>query len=154
MKNTLEKHKIDSEYLDIEITESILLDETNYTIEFLYSLRELGVKIALDDFGTGFSSLNYLTYIPVNYVTLDKSLCDKFLELENIKVMNSIISLVHSLNLTITAEGIEDQSQYERLKESGCDYIQGYYFSKPLEANKADEIYNKNFFISDSNRNA
>lgn len=149
LKSTLEEYKVDAEYLDIEITESILLNETNYTIEFLYSLRELGVTIALDDFGTGFSSLNYLTYIPVNYVKLDKSLCDKFLELENIKVMNSIISLVHSLNLTITAEGIEDQNQYERLREGGCDFIQGYYFSKPLEADEADEIYNKNFIIPD-----
>jgi diguanylate cyclase (GGDEF)-like protein len=144
LHNTLEEYDIDPKYLDIEITESILLDETTYTIEFLYSLREQGVSIALDDFGTGFSSLNYLTYIPVDHVKLDKSCSDKFLELDNIKVMNSIISLVHSLDLVITAEGIEEKSQYERLKESGCDYIQGYYFSKPLEAEQADIIYNKN----------
>ena len=144
LQDTLETYKVDPKYLEIEITESILMDETNYTIEFLYKLKELGVSIALDDFGTGYSSIHYLTYIPVDHVKLDKSLCDKFLELENIKVMHSIISLAHSLNLKITAEGIEEQKQYERLKNSGCDYIQGYYFSKPLEVEKADEIYNKN----------
>ncbi len=144
LQNSLKEYEVAPDNLEIEITESILMDETNYTIEFLSKLREIGISIALDDFGTGYSSLNYLTYIPVDHVKLDKSLCDKFLELDNIKVISSIISLAHSLNLKITAEGIEEQWQYERLKETECDYIQGYFFSKPLLPDKADEIYNKN----------
>jgi diguanylate cyclase (GGDEF)-like protein len=144
LDQTLKQNELDPKYLEIEITESILVDETDYTIEFLYALRKLGVKIAMDDFGTGYSSINYLTYIPVDHVKLDKSLSDKFLQFENIKVMNSIISLAHSLDLEITAEGIEDCKQYERLKEVECDYIQGYYFSKPLEVEQAQAIYNKN----------
>ena len=144
LQETLEHYKVDPNLLEIEITETILFDESNQTINFLHQLKDVGVKIALDDFGTGYSSLNYLTYIPVDHVKLDKSLSDKFLELGNLKVMNSIISLVHSLNLKITAEGIEDRHQFEQLKLSGCDYIQGYYFSRPLEVEHAEEIYNTN----------
>ncbi|WP_174270145.1 ABC transporter substrate binding protein [Desulfitobacterium dehalogenans] len=143
--NTLEEYELDPQYLEIEITESILLEETELTLELLERIKELGIKIALDDFGTGFSSLNYLTYIPVNKVKLDKSLCDKFLSPDNIKVIESIISLAHSLNLVITAEGIEEQWQYEQLKASGCNTIQGYLFSKPLIAEEAEKIYEKNF---------
>lgn len=143
LQDTLEEFGVDPDYLEIEITESILMDDTSYTTDFLYKLREIGINIAMDDFGTGYSSLIYLTYIPVDHVKLDKSLSDKFLQLDNISVMNSIISLAHSLNLKITAEGIEEQLQYERLKEAGCDYIQGYYFSKPLSIEDAENIYNK-----------
>lgn len=148
LKSTLEKYSVDAKYLIIEITESVMLDENNNTIEFLHELRKLGLSIVLDDFGTGYSSINYLTYIPVDHIKLDKSLSDKFLSLNNIGVINSIISLAHSFNLTITAEGVEDRLQYEKLKEGGCDFIQGYYFSKPLEVDQADEIYNKNLILS------
>lgn len=147
LHNTLIQYEVDPSLLEIEITESILLAESNKTIEFLYQLRELGLNIALDDFGTGYSSINYLTYIPVSHVKLDKSLSDKFLLLNDIRVMNSIISLAHSLNLKITAEGIEKREQYELLRESDCDYIQGYYFSKPLEVDQASEIYNNNLLV-------
>lgn len=142
---TLDEYDLDPHYLEIEITESILLEETDLTLEFLERVKELGINIALDDFGTGYSSINYLTYIPVDKVKLDKSLCDKFLSADNIKVIDSIISLAHSLNLVITAEGIEEQWQYDQLKESGCNYIQGYLFSKPLVAEEAEKIYSMNF---------
>jgi diguanylate cyclase (GGDEF) domain len=143
LKTTLEEYHVEAKYLMIEITESVLLDESSETINFLYKLRDLGLSIVMDDFGTGYSSINYLTYIPVDHIKLDKSLSDNFLKLNNTRVINSIISLAHSLNLTITAEGIEERNQYEQLKEGGCDFIQGYYFSKPLEIEKANEIYDK-----------
>ena len=127
-----------------EITESILLENDVQTIEFLQELKRYGFKIALDDFGTGYSSLNYLTYIPVNKIKLDKSINDRFLEYESIKVIESLIALAHSLNLKITAEGIEDWSKFVKLKQSDCDYIQGYLFSKPLKADEVEKIYNKN----------
>ncbi len=147
LESTLKNYQVDPSQLEIEITESILLDENNNSIDFLYRLRELGLSIALDDFGKGYSSINYLTYIPVNHVKLDKSLSDKFLQYDDLRVLNSIILLVHSLNLKITAEGIENRTQYERLKKCGCDYIQGYYFSKPLTVEQTDEIYHNNFLI-------
>lgn len=149
LKDTLKEFNLEPEYIEIEITESVLVEETNITLELLKQIKDLGIKIALDDFGTGFSSINYLTFIPVDKVKLDKSLCDKFLSPDNIKVMESIISLVQSLNLDITAEGVEEEWQYEQLRESGCNSIQGYYFSKPLPAAEAERIYNKNFLQMD-----
>ncbi len=145
LEAALEKHQIDPKYLEIEITESILMENTENTTEFLTRLKNIGIRIAMDDFGTGYSSLNYLTFIPVDKIKLDKSLCEKFLGMESSKVMNSIISLVHSLELVITAEGVEDLEQFKRLKNGGCDYIQGYLFSKPLQEEEVEEVYNRNF---------
>ncbi|MCB2289372.1 EAL domain-containing protein [Clostridium sp. CS001] len=145
LTDTLREFHIDAKYINIEITESIFLEKKEETIKFLNELRALGIKIALDDFGTGYSSLSYLTFLPVDKIKLDKSLNDKFLELENIKVMDSLISLAHSLNLEVVAEGIEDVQHFNRLKVAGCNYIQGYLFSKPLEVDDAEKIYNDNF---------
>jgi EAL domain-containing protein (putative c-di-GMP-specific phosphodiesterase class I) len=102
----------------------------------------MGIKVAIDDFGTGYSSLNYLISLPVDIVKLDRSINLNFLEINNIKVMDSLISLVHSLGLTIIAEGIETREQVRRLKKAGCDKVQGYYFSKPLEVGKVSEVHN------------
>lgn len=145
LQEILREKQIDPQYLEIEITESILLEGTEKMITMLNQLKKLGVKIALDDFGTGYSSFSYLTFIPVNKIKLDKSLNDKFLEKETIKVMYSLISLAHSLNLEVTAEGIEHLEQYKRLKVGGCDYIQGYLFSKPLIVEEIEKIYDYNF---------
>ncbi|WBW96733.1 EAL domain-containing protein [Oceanirhabdus sp. W0125-5] len=148
LKNALKEKAVDAKYIEIEITESIFLDKKEETIVFLNELKDLGIKIALDDFGTGYSSLSYLTFLPVDKIKLDKSLCDKFLEIENISVMDNIISLAHSLNLEVLAEGVEDIEQYKRLKVAECNYIQGYLFSKPLEALEAEKIYEDNFLES------
>lgn len=145
LENTLKEADVEAKYIDIEITEGIFCEEREENTTFINRLKSLGVKIALDDFGTGYSSLSYLTFLPVNKIKLDKYLNDKFLKLENIKVMNSLISLAKSLNLEVLAEGIEDVVQYKRLKAAGCNYIQGYLFSKPLEIEEAEEIYNDNF---------
>lgn len=144
LKETLEENQVDPKYLEIEITESILLERTQATMEFLSRLKAIGISIALDDFGTGYSSLSYLTYIPVDKIKLDKSLSDKFLERENLKVIDSLIILAHSLNLKVTAEGVERPEQYRRLKSRNCNYIQGYLFSKPLQAQEVEKIYNDN----------
>jgi EAL domain-containing protein (putative c-di-GMP-specific phosphodiesterase class I) len=109
----------------------------------LANLKALGINLALDDFGSGFSSINYLTFIPVYKIKLDKSLCDRFLEKENEDVIINLISLVHSLGLVITAEGIEKMEQYLSLKNSGCDYIQGYLFSRPIKMEEVEDIYRK-----------
>lgn len=140
----LKAYNISPEYIEIEITESIFLENDIQTMEFLQGLKASGLRITLDDFGTGYSSLSYLTYLPVNKIKLDKSINDKFLLSDNIGVMDSIISLAHSLKLKITAEGIEEYDKYLQLRESGCDYIQGYLFSKPLKADEIENIYNLN----------
>lgn len=143
-KNTLKEMDVEAKYIDIEITESVFLEKKEETLEFINELKSLGVKISLDDFGTGYSSLSYLTFLPVDKIKLDKSLNDKFLELENVKVTDSLVSLAHSLKLEVVAEGIEQTAQYKCLKVAGCNYIQGYLFSKPLEVEQAEKIYNDN----------
>lgn len=130
----LEDKKIAAENICIEITESIFLENQKATIEFLNQLRAKGIKIAVDDFGTGYSSLSYLTFLPIDTLKLDRQLCLKFLEFENVKVMDSLIALAHSLKFKVIAEGIEEVDQVKRLIVGRCDAIQGYYYSKPLEA--------------------
>lgn len=144
LQHCLDIYNVNSKYLEIEITESILLEKSEDTLSFLESIKGMGLRIALDDFGTGYSSLNYLTYLPVDKIKLDKSLCEKFLGLGDLKVMDELIGLVHSLKLEITAEGIEEYEQYEKLLIGECDYIQGYLFGKPMDVNEINEIYNCN----------
>lgn len=132
---------IDPQYIEIEVTESIFLENKQATMVFLRRLKEMGIGIAIDDFGTGYSSLNYLTFLPVDKIKLDRSLNIKFLEMENTKVMNSLISLVHSLGLTVIAEGIETLDQVERLRDAECDYIQGYFYSRPLPPGQIADIH-------------
>ena len=144
LKHLLREYDISPKYIEIEITESFFLENDSQTMEFLMELKESGLKIALDDFGTGYSSLNYLTFIPVDKIKLDKSINDKFLQSDHIDVMNNIIALAHSLKLKLTAEGIEDFDKYIQLKDGGCDYIQGYLFSKPLKGEEIEDIYNMN----------
>ncbi|KRQ87593.1 Cyclic di-GMP phosphodiesterase Gmr [Caloramator mitchellensis] len=138
IQDTLDEYNIEPRLLEIEITESIMVENKEEILKILQKLKEIGLTIALDDFGTGYSSLNYLTYIPVDKIKLDKSLSDKFLELDNLSVMSSIIMLAHSLNLKVTAEGIETESQYQKLKNIGCDFVQGYFFSMPLPHEEAE----------------
>jgi len=141
----LKKYNIDGSLIHLEITESVFFANKDKAVDILKQLRAQGVKISIDDFGTGFSSLSYLSYLPVDCIKLDKSLCEKFLDLSNIQVMDSLIQLSHSLNLTVVAEGIEDLEQVKRLVVGKCDLVQGYYFSKPLEFNQAFELINKNY---------
>jgi diguanylate cyclase (GGDEF)-like protein len=141
LETLLEEYKVRPEAIEIEITENIFMENQQLTKTFLGQLKELGIRISIDDFGTGYSSLHYLTFLPVDIVKLDRSLNLKFLELENIKVMDSLISLVHSLGLIVIAEGIEQLEQVQRLCSVDCDYVQGYYFSKPLEADKIPMVH-------------
>jgi EAL domain-containing protein (putative c-di-GMP-specific phosphodiesterase class I) len=139
----LKKYEIDPKLIVIEITESIFLENKETTIAFLNELRSSGIKIAVDDFGTGYSSLSYLTFLPIDTIKLDRTLNIKFLELENISVMDSLISLAHSLNLKVVAEGIEEKEQVKRLIVGKCDVIQGYFFSGPLDAEDVAANYNR-----------
>jgi EAL domain-containing protein (putative c-di-GMP-specific phosphodiesterase class I) len=144
LKQLLFEANLDPALIEVEITESILLENNEETFLFLNELKKSGFRIALDDFGTGYASFNYLTYIPVDKVKLDKSINDKFLKHENSDVIESLITLVHSLKLEITAEGIESWDKFEKLRFSKCDYIQGYLFSRPVEADEIEKIYEAN----------
>lgn len=141
----LKKYNVNPKYLEIEITESLLINQKEKALYYLRKLSDLGIKLALDDFGTGYSSLSYLTYISFAKVKLDKVLIEKFLEYENSKTINSLISLFHSLHLPVVAEGVETKEQFNKLKTVDCNYIQGYLFSKAVSFGEIEELLEKNF---------
>lgn len=116
-----------------ELTESMMMENIETHIEVLNSIKALGIKISIDDFGTGYSSLSYLKRFPIDELKIDKSFVDDLETGENDRnIVFSIITLGHNLGLEIVAEGVETKGQLQFLENNGCDYIQGYYFSKPL----------------------
>ena len=131
----------------MEITESIFLENRRQTLEFLEGLRGEGIRIAVDDFGTGYSSLSYLTFLPLDILKLDSALCQRFLEMDSPEAMGSLIKLAQSLHLRVIAEGIEEKAQVQKLKDAGCDAIQGFYFAKPLPPAEAREKIVVKFLI-------
>lgn len=145
LHKTLREYNIEPSLLEIEVTENVLVENKRETIEKIENLKKMGIKIALDDFGTGYSSLNYLTFIPIDKIKLDKSLKDKFIKLEKIQIIDSLISIAHGLNIKVVAEGVEEIEEYKRLKKSRSDYLQGYLFSKPITKEEVEKIFDKNY---------
>lgn len=121
------------EYLELEITESVLIESFAAVIEVLHEIRKMGIKIALDDFGTGYSSLSYLKKLPINTLKIDKLFVEDITEdSQEESITGAIISLVHRLGLDVIAEGVETEEQMRSLLASQCDYFQGYLLGKPL----------------------
>ena len=144
VKEVLDETQFPVNQLELEITESVLLEFSQNNIEILKKLRSLGVSIALDDFGTGYSSLNYLTVLPIDILKIDKSFLGRALESETEhQVIRSITELAHGLNLKVVSEGVETAEQKQILKEMGCDYIQGYYFAKPGDSKSVEKWFEK-----------
>lgn len=124
--------------INIEITESFLIESIELMAEKLSQLRDAGFLLSLDDFGKGYSSLSYLKELPVHFVKIDKVFIDDLISQDKTRLLTkSIITLSHSLGLKVVAEGVEDAEQYEHLKALHCDIIQGYYFSKPTSEETA-----------------
>ncbi|MFY0521555.1 EAL domain-containing protein [Lysinibacillus sp. UGB7] len=137
----LNETKMKPEHLEIEITESILVESFESSICILRKLENLGVKIAQDDFGTGYSSLNYLKLLPIHTLKIDKSLIQNMTSATAEKtIIESIIHLAHKLGHDVVAEGVETKEQYILLKEWNCDFVQGYYFSRPVSEDKLVEL--------------
>ena len=127
--------------LELEITESMVMENPQRTIETMLRLRDIGIKLALDDFGTGYSSLSYLKQFPINCVKLDRSYV-KDIETDpyDVAICAATISLAFNLGLDVVAEGVETEKQYKYLKRLGCSKEQGYYFCKPLPADEVAEF--------------
>ncbi|HZF70348.1 putative bifunctional diguanylate cyclase/phosphodiesterase [Sulfuricurvum sp.] len=134
IENAIQTNQIDPSQLAIEITESVMMEYLDVTLEVLKKMKGLGIHICMDDFGTGYSSLSYLRQFPINSLKIDKSFVDDISENENNDhiLLNTIIAMGQTLNLNVIAEGVEEKYQMEYLKERGCGYYQGYYFSKPV----------------------
>ena len=146
VRKVLNETGLDARRLELEITEGVLLQNTDAVVETLTRLDQMGVSIAMDDFGTGYSSLSYLTRFPVRKIKIDRSFIDTLgTSPQTSAIVSSIVGLGQSLNVTITAEGVETEGQAAMLKEWGCDQVQGFYYGKPStdiseeEARKAIE---------------
>lgn len=138
---TIEEYDIAPELVELEITEGILMDYQTETINKLKKLKEYGVQLAIDDFGTQYSSLSYLKNYPFDILKIDRMF---IMDIENdIKartIIHLIIQLAHRLGMKVTAEGVETENQLAFLKENSCDYLQGFYFSRPVELWKITEM--------------
>ncbi|MFP7296861.1 putative bifunctional diguanylate cyclase/phosphodiesterase [Neobacillus niacini] len=145
IKTILEEYHFIAQHLEIEITESVAIDNFEDTISKLNQIRKTGVKVALDDFGTGYSSLNYLRQFPIDALKIDRTFINEVMfNSQTAAIVKSIISIAHSLNLPVIAEGVETEEQFNFLYDLHCDFIQGYLISPPVPLTKIEEILKKN----------
>ena len=125
---------MDGERLEVEVTESLMMQEPELTVLALIGLKRLGVHVAVDDFGVGYSSLGYLKHLPVDVLKIDKSFVDGVaVPGADAAIVEAIIHMAHSLGMSVVAEGVEDVAQRDFLREHGCDLLQGYLYSRPLD---------------------
>jgi EAL domain-containing protein (putative c-di-GMP-specific phosphodiesterase class I) len=137
----LAETKLDPQYLEIELTESMVMADVERAIEILRKLNELGVQISIDDFGTGYSSLSYLKRFPIDVLKVDQSFVrDITVNPDDAAIVASIISLAHSLRLQVVAEGVETAEQLDYLQGNDCDVMQGYHFSRPLPIEQFEQM--------------
>ncbi|TDO93932.1 diguanylate cyclase (GGDEF)-like protein [Halanaerobium saccharolyticum] len=136
----LKKHQLDSEYLELEITERTVIKDIEYTIEILNSLKKLGVRISIDDFGTGYSSLEYLNRFALDKLKIDKSFVHNR---SNLNIVKTIIMMGRNLDLEVVAEGVETKAELEFLIKNSCNYYQGYYFSRAKKSVDVEKYFSK-----------
>ncbi len=146
VENALENSGLKHDHLELEITESLLLLDSDHHISILNTLNDKGVSLALDDFGTGFSSLSYLRRFPLQVLKIDRSFINDLNENGSSKVLvEAIIAMAKSLKLDIVAEGVEDEKQLEFLRQQGVSIVQGYFFSPPVPAKKFRTLLQEGF---------
>lgn len=140
-KTFIKKYNVPSKYIEVEITESMLMKTCDENIEQLNKIKSLGISVALDDFGTGYSSFNYLTKLPIDVLKIDRSfVIDLLNDKKSRCIVEAIIELSHELGINVVAEGVEEEKQVEYLKGILCDVVQGYYYSKPDEFNNVKKL--------------
>lgn len=144
IKDILKSTELPAKYLEVEITEGILMEDVEQAIEILSELKEIGVTIAIDDFGTGYSSLNYLRQFQIDKLKIDRSFIMGIPDSDNGSIANIIIELAKSFNLKVIAEGAETLEHINFLRDRNCDEIQGYYFSKPVAIDMCNKMLLEN----------
>lgn len=144
VKNTISRHGLNPGKIELELTESLLMDDIHGHMKLLSQLKEFGVKLSIDDFGTGYSSLSYLKRMSIDKLKVDRSFVQEIApDNSDAALLKGIIGLAHSLQLDIVAEGIETQQQLDLLQQFGSDELQGYFFSKPLPADECSPWINQ-----------
>jgi len=135
---------LEPRYLDLEITESLVMKDVTGSIATMHALKGIGIKLSIDDFGTGYSSLSYLKQFPIDQLKIDKSFLREIATSEeDAAITLAIIAMAHSMRLTVIAEGVEDETQLAFLRANQCDEIQGYYLSRPVPAHKIPALLNR-----------
>ena len=123
--------------LELEITETSIVDHPKTAAAVLVQLRDLGIQVSIDDFGTGYSSLSYFQKFTVDTLKIDRSFVGQMGSSESQEIVQAIVTLAHNLKLAVIAEGVETENQRGRLKALACDYVQGYYYSEPVDSHAA-----------------
>ena len=136
ISSALSQSGLDPSYLELEVTERIVMQDVETIIDRLLALRSIGIKISIDDFGTGYSSLQYLQRLPIDKLKVDRSFINEISSTNKTPILDSIFILAQSLGLKTIAEGIETQEQLDYVKSLGCDEVQGYFFSKAIQASE------------------
>jgi len=145
VSQTLAETGLAAHNLRLEITESYLIENSEKAVKIMNRLRDLGIELSLDDFGTGYSSLSYLHSLPISSLKIDRSFIGRMTESgEILQIVRTIIEMAHNLKMTVIAEGIETTKQLEELTRLKCGYGQGYYFSRPMVAERAADFINAN----------
>ena len=140
VREILDETGLDPAALEIEITESVLMDQSEAGVRTLRQLRETGVRLVLDDFGTGYSSLSYLRHLPLDTIKIDRTFVAGLDDETDRSIVDAVIALAHGLRISVVAEGIETETQAELLRGMGCDVGQGYLFARPLPAVEAGRL--------------
>ena len=137
----LSDNSVDPYFIELEITESVLIEDFEPVRDKMKKLQDVGIRISLDDFGTGISSLSYLKKLPINTLKIDKSFIDTILTDSATRIITeSIINMVKSLGFESVAEGVEQEQQYKYLHAIGCDVIQGFYLGEPLPVDEVEKL--------------
>jgi EAL domain-containing protein (putative c-di-GMP-specific phosphodiesterase class I)/ActR/RegA family two-component response regulator len=146
---TMARHQVPSNCVKLEVTEGLLMKNVGVAKRIMTDLKSMGIKWSIDDFGTGYSALSYLRQYPFDQLKIDRSFVEGVhLNLENASVTRAIISMAHSLGITVIAEGVETAEQMGFLLQAGCGQIQGYYYSPPLSAESCTEILRDDGMLS------
>lgn len=154
VEELLEKYQIPPQMLEFELTETVLTDKVEDTIMLMDSLRRLGVKVSMDDFGTGYSSLNLLTKLPLDVLKLDKEFMKDFeMDSEGKIIIPSIIDMAKKLQLSVVCEGVETKQQVEFLRQVDCDFVQGYYYSRPVSMDLFSQMLADDDFVLNQETN-
>lgn len=137
----LKRHRLDASHIELEVTESLIMEDMELTQKHLTKLRNVGFSIAIDDFGTGHSSLSHLKSLPLDILKIDRSFVMELTSNnDDQEIVSAIIAMAHKLKLQVIAEGVESAQHEEWLRENLCDYTQGYFYSRPLPADEAEQL--------------
>jgi diguanylate cyclase (GGDEF)-like protein len=149
VRRALDESGLDPRHLELELTESMFIENTERSIEIMQALKALGVSLSIDDFGSGYSSLAYLKQFPVDYLKIDRSFISELTtNSKDAAIVAAISVLAHSLNLKLVAEGVEDQAQAELLEEQGCHELQGFLFGRPVSAREMEASLRSMAFLA------